>query len=568
MRTRAIRNSLEHEVSSTRAVARRESASPTGFADNRPQSAAHRHWQDLASSARKPWSLIPVVSSSPPFARPAATAGITVQCVGGAKFGLQVTGNQVDGDVAEGLVRLKRIYGQYKAQVKDAKDRATAAFKSSGKMDDADTQRDYSQKLANAELTPEGLVGMLADGLTSAGDAISYNGKEVARIRRGAAAYVQSQAAARGVSAVYKKHTLAGPSASEYVDIGGHKLRRYAYREITPPERKAYKTGAPLRPANVGRETTGSLGYKYEQGTGARKERKRDESKGKVTDLEWLNKHAGTNLGSVPNDRNLLAFMQTRKGVNKALSATSTPKEITSNAGATFAGFGRAKIDLAQVPTASMMHHYKGAAFTDVALNRAVGRNQAPRSELTWETDRANETVRRNRELVLSEIPAAAVVGLEEAANRLAYEQEFRNQYIPLYQAAFSDELEAAGLDDPPPVPTQFPYVEDHYGVVAARGDATPLAARSAAAQDARTRVEFANEYRKAYKSGWKRGYEDAAWDSPWASARLSELTAINVPMPPEDFVVPAGTGGGNGKVAGATNGEADGGVAGAGYTG
>ena len=214
-----------------------------------------------------------------------------------------------------------------------------AAFNTFRNGDQADVTRQatYTAALTAAEMTPDGLLATLNGGLTYDGDVISYKGAEIARIRLGAAAYVQHQAAdaVAGTAAIYKRHTLNGPSGKEFVDVGGEKLRRFAYRGITPPERLAYRTGAPLRPVNHG-VNAGHTGYNFNRATGAPEEREHDlaAQPPKMTDLEWLNAKAGTALAAVPASSPLRAFLQTRKGAGKLLSATSTPQPITSNHGA------------------------------------------------------------------------------------------------------------------------------------------------------------------------------------------------------------------------------------------
>lgn len=513
----------------------------------------------------QPWTLGPLQPepvNGTPLHEP-------IQCVGGRKFGLRVTGDNKDETVAEGLENLRKVRQAYKTDVKKAKEAAAETFRESGKMDDLGTQQEYTRALEAAELTPEGLFSRLTGGLTRDGDVISYKGVEIAELLRGAAAYQQTQAAGQGTAAIFKRHTLEGLSAAEYVDVRGAKVRRYAYRGITPPERKAYKEGKPLRPENRGRKTAGLMGYNYDPKTGAPTERVRDPMEGKVRDLEWLNEKSGTNLEAVPDDPRLLAFLQTRKGVGKLLSATSTGKEITSNKGKEFTGFGRIKIDLAKVPEADVLHHYKSALFSATMLNRLVGRrNRGPSERLQWETARANETVLRNRELVLSQIPHAAVAGLEDTPARKAYEQEFRKLYVAKYKEAYADELSEAGLNEPAPDPASVPYVEDHYTQVQARADFKPSVAVSAARADAQSRVDFAESYRESYERGWKLGYEDAAWESTYVAQHAEDVSAIDVPDAPKPANVPAGTGANAGTTQGFTDGKAAGMVAGANYSG
>ncbi|PJJ61209.1 eCIS core domain-containing protein [Hymenobacter chitinivorans] len=507
--------------------------------------------------AKEPgWTLEAVGSARP---APAAASGLPVQCVGGKKFGLQVTGATDNVTVAEGLVRLKQVQADYKREIKEAKQAAALTF-SGGDQADVTRQTEYSTALAAAEMTPEGLIDKLAGGLTVDNDIISYQGQEVARIRRGAAAYHVSTPAAGGVAAVYKRHTLNGPSANEFVDVGGEKLRRYAWRGITPPERAAFRANTPLRPMNSGRETQGQIGYNFDDRTGRPIERTRSGTS--VTDLEWLNSHAGTALGAVPMDQRLLAFMQTRKGVGKLLSATSTPKPITSNHGASFAGYGRIKVDLARVPTINITHHYKQPAFTAGALSTTVGRPGNIHHRLDWETNRANETVLRNRELLLSEIPSAAVAELQDTPERQAYEQEFSRLYTSKFKELYRQVVQNSELDFGAivaPDPAVIPYREDHYSIVQARTDIDVPTITEEARVAAQPLLEYGEAYNTSYADGWTAGYEDAAWESTYVATHAADVTAINVPEAPDPGSIPTGAG----RRAGQNDGRAAGNTAG-----
>jgi hypothetical protein len=308
------------------------------------------------------------------------------------------------------------------------------------------------------------------------------------------------------------------------------------------------------------------LGHRFDDATGVASDRIRDESKGKITDLEWLNDHAGTKLEQTPDDPISLAFLQVRKGVGKAFSASSTSKAITSNHGAGFAGFGRIKIDLARVPQANVLHHYKANPLDANTLNQNVGRRGSATGKLQWETDRANETVLRNREIVLSEIPHAAVIGLEDSRSRSAYEQEFQRKYIAVYQDEYAAQMRNARLDDLPGIPSEFPWVEDHFTELQARIDFRPDVARANARADAAPRVQFAEDFREAYTRGWKAGYEEKAWDSSYVIDNYTSVSQIDVPTAPEAPAPGAGTV--NGTSVGYAAGQAAGQAAGLNYTG
>lgn len=482
-----------------------------------------------------------------------------IQRVGGEKFGLRVEAAAHD---SEGHQRLRAIHAEYKQAVRNGKRNALAAF--GGHEDDIAAQTAYSQELANAELTPEGLVARLGDdeAFSVAGDVISYQGAPLANILRGGAAYALTTPAGGGVANIYKKHTLDGLSAKDYVRVHGSMLRRRAWRGITPPERKALKEGRALTPINQGHVTEGQLGYNFDDSTGAPTERVRNEAEGKVSDLEWLNSHAHTALRNIPNDPRLLSFLQTRKGVGKLLSARSTPGDITSNHGVGFSGYGEVEIDLARVPEANFLHHYKDQPFDANELAGLV-RKRTPSGPLEWETARANETVLRNRELVLSAIPNAAVRDLKEAPSRTAYEAEFERTYLPYYQEAYQAVVsEQTGLEEPAPRPAHddIPYIQDHYTELQARTDGAYVAraAKQLGGRDAGERVDYIVAWRRAYVRAWKQAYESVAWDAVEVDEE-GNASEVVVPEPPEPLRVEPGLGAGAGMTDGSDAGTRDG---------
>jgi hypothetical protein len=511
--------------------------------------------------------------------------GLVVQCVGGPKFGMQVTGDAANDQVQVGLSKLREKQAAYKLDISTTKEAAINTFKNGGDPADAARQAIYTAALTAAEMTPEGLLATLDGGLTYVGDVIFFNDIEIAQIRRGDAAYVQHQAAdaVAGTAAIYKRHTLNGPSGKEFVDVRGAKLRRFAYRGITPPERLAYRTGAPLRPVNHG-VNEGHTGYNFNPATGAPVEREHNSAADppKLTDLEWLNDKAGTSLREVPASAPLRAFLQTRKGAGKLLSATSTPRRITSNHGVEFTGFGKIRIDLARVPAANIVHHYKQDEFNSGVLNAAVGRRGVVPRNLRWETERANETVRRNRELVISEIPAAAVVSLTDSPERLAYEDEFVRLYNPQFTQGFNEAILESGLnlaEMAAPAPAAYPWNEDHFGVLQARTDFKPAIARSNGCQAAQTRIDFGTAYAAEYGRAWEAAFESAAWESDYITRLQQSLAdenrydefgeiAINTPDAPDPGVIPVGVGNGPGAAAGHQAGVLAGELAGDAYGG
>lgn len=351
--------------------------------------------------------------------------GIPVQCVGGAKFGLMQTGDgKHDESHAEGITVLKEIYKAHKAEIHKKKEDAKKAFK--GKEDKKDAQEAFSDELGKAEMSPDSLRAKIAqhENKNISHDdenGILYKGKRIAQMLEGEEAYEKDKEEDKkgGTAAIYKKHTLDGLSEKEYVKMHGSMLRRFAYRGINPTEAASFKKGKPLRPENYGKAKKEHMGYHFNK-KGKRTIRKRRGKKGKIkeSDLAYLNRvaKASTAPDAMPDDPTSLSFLQARKGVGKAFSATSTPKPITSNHGEGFSGFGQITIDLARVPEANVLHHYKNAPFKGSDL---AGRFKAGSGHrLDDEAKRANSSVRRNRELVLSEIPHAAVSKLEEPVKK------------------------------------------------------------------------------------------------------------------------------------------------------
>lgn len=501
-----------------------------------------------------------------------AAQGHVVQCVGGPKFGMEVTGDAATALVAQGLELLRARQAAEKLRIRTAKQEAIVRF-NSGDQSDRQRQDDYTAALAAAEMRPEALLASLDGGLTHAGDVISFQGVEIARIRRDAAAYVIDQPAnvATSTAAIYKRHTLGGRSAKEYVDVGGLKLRRYAFRGITPPERRSFKLDQPLRPINHG-VNDGHMGYNFNSRTGVPEIREPDPNdETKISDLEWLNRKASTSLGQVPNNAAMKAFLQARKGVGKVLSATSTPRAITSNHGAPFTGFGNITIDLAKVPEANFLHHYKQADLSAATLGGGVTRPGSTNHTLEWEIGRANQTVRRNRELMLSEIPSGAVENLDDSPDRKAYEAEYIHLYRPYFNAAYDGAIAASNIDFAPtdrPVPVHFPWHEDHYTQIQARTDFRPSDAQQRGASAAAPKIAYGAAYLQAYGASWTREYENAAWESDFVMDNGATVNEIDVPKPPAQTQLPHGTGTRDGQDDGDLAGAAAGQAAGNNYAG
>ncbi len=533
------------------------------------QTAATRALNSLASAG--PSSSFQIVPVRPaPALRTSATVGPVAQRVGGQKFGLEAVDPGENADAAEGLEALKAARTAYKAAVKLVKDNAIATFQAGDQADIA-RQAAYTQALANAEMTPAGLIARLPGDFTHAAGTISYKGHPVAHIREGAAAYAQSTAAISPAhSAIYKRHTLDGLSDKDYVRFGGRYLRRTAHRGITPPERAAYKAGNALTPMNAGNETVGSTGYNFDASTGAATAREEAEDGPTRNDLAWLNEKSRLALGAVPNDPTLLSFMQTRKGVGKIFSGTSTDKSITSNHGAEFTGYGKIDIDLAQVPEASVAHHYKMDGFTGAGISGALPGARRGGDALDWEADRANESVLRNREILLSSIPHAAVSALHDTPAREAYETEFCRLYRAEFKRRYverlnQDHINAGNAPEPP----EYPYIEDHFTQMQARRDSTTInqRARTAADTAADARRDYCEAYIAAYNRAWKEAYEDAAWGAPFAAvADPSSIDSVDVPEPPtiNDATIPPGAGAAAANSPGDVAGQAAGAIAGA----
>ncbi|CAG2144410.1 hypothetical protein LMG19282_02577 [Cupriavidus campinensis] len=505
-------------------------------------------------------------------------AGLPVQCVGGPKFGLQPLGNADDAIVKAGIATLKHVLDAYKAEVRGAKHLAATEFNAGDKADEG-RQTAYTQALRNAEITPQGLRGRLPGDFTMQGNLIVFQGRQVAQLLHGQAAYAQTAPALSAQhSAIYKRHTLDGPAGKDYVMLGGNAVRRFAYRGITPPEREQYKAGQALTPLNRGAETEGKTGFKFKS-HGEAKPRKHDPANNKQTDLEWLNAHARTAQGTVRNDPHLLAFLQTRKGVNKAFSATSTPKHITSNHGAGFTEYGNIRIDLAQVPAANVMHHYNAQGFTPASVAHAMGVPAGHNHSLAWETARANDSIARNRELVLSSIPNAAVAELQDVPERTAYEARFRALFGPAFHASFLEQLgdEELPAVAAPAVPQALPFKERHYTSDQADRDKWWIDARArehATAAVAEVRA-YCDGYIAQYQAAWSEAYLNTAYDLVTSDDWQAENGApgfghtVPEPVPPvltyRDIMAP-GSGRAAGEAAGRQAGEAAGTQAGGGY--
>jgi len=388
------------------------------------------------------WSIETTSNESEP-------AGLPIQMVGGAKFGLRVTGEKSNSLVSEGIglliaaqKKLKRVLQEKKKAASETQKKEAAA---ANKISDENEKREaqlkaqtkYTKVLSDAEYQPDDLIKMAGSDFSLEGGVIKYKKVEIARVVEGTAAYERSEdPQGEGYSAVYKRHTLEGRSKKDYIkDKNDNFIRRIAHRGITPPERKQFEEGAPLTPLNLGK-LSGELGYNFSQ---SGKPIPRGKEKG--TDLETLNEKTGAKLGEVPDDPQVQSYLQVRKGVGKFFSATSTGKTITSNHDGSFTDKGSIEIDLARVPLANLVHHYKRPKLSAKDIQDAtkvVRRN--PSQPLIKDVERGNQSVLRNREIVLSQIPNEAVTklnGKSVEAFKIAYEKAYHHGYNNGYTTAF-----------------------------------------------------------------------------------------------------------------------------------
>lgn len=501
----------------------------------------------LPPGARAAWS-IELIPPQPP------APGPPIQRVGGAKFGLEVVGDRGDPQVAEGIARLRAAQAALKAAMRRAKDDALrtqqqAAAAAALLPDEADqraaqieAQTAFTRALADAEMTPEQLVAQAGAGFALAAGVITFHDIPIARVHRGGAAYVQSAAAAGpGFSAVYKRHSLGGQSARDYVSDGaGNFLRRTAYRGITPPERGQLARGEALTPLNAHRRGTPELGYNFDHDG---RPVARDADKG--TDLGFLGGLVGRNVAASPNNAEVRAYLQTRKGVGKYFSATSTPRAITSNHDAGFTERGQITFDLARVPQAELVHHYKGRRFDAARINAATGGHGAAPARLVDDVARGNETVLRNRELVLGSIPAEAVTALD-GATRAEFVGAFPGAFTRAAAQTYRAVLRSAGLPfvdaildgDPNLAPPATPP-----GVGALQGQmagerAGAGAGKAAAVAVIDEAIAFVDAYERAYSEGYIDGYYTAAGE-----AADQDAPAPDAPRgpPPTEIPVDAG---------------------------
>ncbi len=481
-----------------------------------------------------------------PVKRAQVMAGPPIQRVGGHKFGLQVTGDLDDAEVTDGLQLLKAAQTAYKLATRTTKAaaRVTQQTEARAAADGAaDVRRDaqieaqtkYTTALKAAEMTPQGLVAAAGDDFAyvPATQTITYKTKLVANVRTGGAAYhLTTPAISAAHSAIYKRHTLDGDSAQEYVDDGtGHHLRRMAYRGVTQTEQQQLKNGDDLVPLNATTRAAAELGYGSDGSPRAPE---------KGTDLATLNHVAGTTLPAVPLNDEVQAFLQVRKGVGKYFSATSTSKPITSNHDAAFTDDGLVKFDLARVAQPDLLHHYKSPALNAASIHGTLGGGGVAPHALRSSVDRGNESVVRNRELVLKQIPHDAVVSVDggtHAEFTAAYEARYRY----MFKTGYTQAITHSGL----PFEEGFEYVYPDFAVPAAPGfgagdgseaaNAPGLAAGGdAAALAIAAGRDFVAAFEARYSEGWEFSYQDGFY----AELEATDLEPGEWPEPP---TAPAG---------------------------
>ncbi|WP_224243148.1 eCIS core domain-containing protein [Hyalangium gracile] len=354
---------------------------------------------------------------------PAAQRAV-IQRVGGLKIGFKkAEGLNQEGEQAVEV--LQRLIDNYKAHLRARKqaakrnyDDAVARLPRGATVPDR-VRQDYVRVLREAELTEETLRRELPGyGFTFNGDELQYQTVPIATLLHGDALYELKDADDEEalVNPVYRKHTLRGPSDTEYIKTDQGYLRREVSRGILPREAyeldRGYKDIKPL--IHDPRERLQEhRGYFYNESSHEHEPRRERNREGNhvETDLEWLNRRLGTQLDTIPEE--LLPFLQERKGATKLFSATSTTKQVTSNHGADFAKFGTVTIDLAKVPREHILHQYNDPRpdLEKWGLQDFQARSRLPyhRQNFHFEARVASETSLRNREVHLAQYPSSAV---------------------------------------------------------------------------------------------------------------------------------------------------------------
>lgn len=92
------------------------------------QSAPVRAAAQLSALAERRLEIRPLAPQPAGVAQKGTAAGLTIQCVGGAKFGLRASANKADAEIAAGLNILRGVWAAYKHDVKTAKQKAIHDF--------------------------------------------------------------------------------------------------------------------------------------------------------------------------------------------------------------------------------------------------------------------------------------------------------------------------------------------------------------------------------------------------------------------------------------------------------
>lgn len=400
--------------------------------------------------------------AAPVVQRAAAPGGpAVVQRVGGAKLAIALDPALTPEDPL--LPELVTVFDGYRQEIREGKAKAKGRFK--GREAEIDEQTKYTQALQSAEMDYAELVKRLVDtklfrvnGSGVIRRKAKVEGAEgqtavVGRILQGEQAY--SKTAEKSDAIVHDLYRKFDPTTksrlkdkTEYIQVQGRMLRRYAYRGITPLEIEQIDKGGQVEPLfhDETSRAQAQSGMHFKGGFGQR--RKAIPEK---LDLSYL--RGFSKVTSVTPA--MYGFVHGRKGVGKFFSLRSTPGDITSNHGASFSDFGEVRIDLAMVPESDFVFHY--AAGGSEALESGVPETDITDKEThTKEVQRARESVLRNREVILKAYPAAAVSWVrkhniqESDVRTRGYNDGFNAQPRPdfvLYANAY-DQGHAAGLAD------------------------------------------------------------------------------------------------------------------------
>ena len=382
-----------------------------------------------------------LADSSPKINAPSSGSGPASAASRPGKYGLKAipgSGNEAtQSSYQEGLEKLKKIQGQYKTDVKKARQDALAIFDQHRNVLKA--QDSYAKKLDSNRINKKGFLSYLKkeSNFTIKENIVLYKGIEIANLVEGENAY-EEDTSVKQINRVFKRVDLS-ESNKQYVLMNGAFIRRMAYRAIAPPERTAWVNKQNLQPAIIsggGELTDETKGvHFFDNGGGQYRD------KDSLSDVEFLSKlSGGHSFDSFPADeKTLLAYTQIRNGVGKVLSGRSTSKDITSNHGASFSRFGEVRIDLAKVPESNVLHHYNVAAFDSGRIKESITAitGQEVEQSIKYDVDRGNLSVIRNREILFTEIPFDAINAFKESPARAEYEKA----YFAAFPTAFREKF-------------------------------------------------------------------------------------------------------------------------------